>query len=146
MEFSVVSAGKEHIPQVAALEDKYFSMPWNEKMLENCLDENHIFLVAVSADKVLGYVSIQCVLDEGYFNNIAVDELYRKQGIGQALLVELDKHAIGRELSFITLEVRESNSSARNLYSKNVYTEVGKRKNYYSKPTEDAIIMTKYLK
>ena len=146
MDIKIVNAEEKHIPDIAALEREYFSLPWSEDSLKTCLNGQHIFLSALYGDKLIGYVSIDYVLDEGYFNNIAVSREYRRKGAAQALLSELDRQAEEKELSFISLEVRKSNESALELYRKNGYQEVGIRKKYYEKPVEDAIIMTKFLK
>ena len=85
------------------------------------------------------------VLDEGYISNVAVSPECRRQGIGDALIAEMDSRAKRRALSFATLEVRESNAPAIALYSKHGYVPVGTRKNYYDLPRESAILMTKFL-
>jgi ribosomal-protein-alanine N-acetyltransferase len=82
------------------------------------------------------------VLDEGSLDNIAVDPAYRRQGVAQALLEALIAQGQAQRLSFITLEVREHNAPAIGLYEKNGFQVVGRRKNYYEKPREDAILMT----
>lgn len=66
-------------------------------------------------------------------------------GVGSALINELVTYGKKNNFSFLTLEVRESNENARSLYSKFGFIKVGERKNYYSEPTENAILMTKYF-
>ena len=85
------------------------------------------------------------MLDEGNLLDIAVDEKYRRQGIARKLFKELFKVADEKKLSFITLEVRESSTPAISLYEAHGFERVGVRKNYYSKPTENAVLMTKYF-
>ena len=92
---------------------------------------------------VLGYAGLLVVLDEGYITNVAVCPDYRRQGIAGELLGVFQRFAEGKQLAFLTLEVRESNAPARALYTKYGYKEVGVRKNYYDHPKENAILMTR---
>ena len=86
------------------------------------------------------------VLDEGYISNVAVSPEHRRKGIADRLIRELMTRAGQLELAFVTLEVRESNAPAAELYKKHGFVKVGQRKNYYDLPKEDAILMTKFLK
>ena len=142
---TIIDAEESMISQRAALEEQCFSMPWTEQQLRSQLpDANHEFIAAVDGDgRVLGYVGMMFVLDEGYISNVAVSPECRRQGIGDALIAEMDSRAKKRALSFATLEVRESNAPAIALYSKHGYVPVGTRKNYYDLPRENAILMTK---
>ena len=134
------------IDAVAAIEAECFSHPWSKKSLEESLEkENSLFLVAVEDEKVIGYVGMEVIVDEGYIFNVAVSADYRRRGVGYALVRELVTYSMKNSLCFITLEVRESNSSAISLYSKFGFIKAGERKNYYSDPTENAVIMTKYF-
>ena len=137
-----------HIDGIEAIEQTCFSMPWSRDQLVRSLpDEDHIMLAALNDDgAVMGYVGLMSVLDEGYIANVAVAEEFRRCGVGAALIDALIKRSRERELAFITLEVRESNAAARGLYRKFGFIDVGRRKNYYFKPTEDAILMTLFLK
>ena len=134
------------IDAVAAIEAECFSHPWSKKSLEESLEkENSLFLVAVEDEKVIGYVGMEVIVDEGYIFNVAVSADYRRRGVGYALVSELVTYSMKNSLCFITLEVRESNSSAISLYSKFGFIKAGERKNYYSDPTEAAVLMTKYF-
>ena len=131
---------------VAAIEAECFSHPWSKKSLEESLEkENSLFLVAVEDEKVIGYVGMEVIVDEGYIFNVAVSADYRRRGVGYALVRELVTYSMKNSLCFITLEVRESNSAAISLYSKFGFIKAGERKNYYSDPTEAAVLMTKYF-
>ena len=138
---------REMIPQIVRLERENFSLPWTEEMLLEELESlNSSCIAAVTEDgTVLGYASLTVVLDEGYVNNIAVRADCRRQGIASALLRVFLRFARAQQLAFLTLEVRESNAAARALYDRFCFQEVGRRKNYYDKPAEDAILMTRYL-
>jgi len=142
----IVNAAAKHVLPVLQLEQKTFSYPCTESILNSCLDKSYIFKAAVKNDILVGYVIVQTVLDEGYFFNIAVSEDERGRGIGNLLMNALDEEAKIRQLAFLTLEVRAGNESAIRMYLKHGYTRVGLRKNYYEAPKEDAVIMTKYFK
>ncbi len=147
MDYSIVNAEKKHIPQLERLEKLCFSMPWTAQQLESQLpDERHVFLVAERDGELLGYVGMMYVLDEGYISNVAVAPDSRQRGIGHRLIFALEAECLSRELSFATLEVRAGNEPAIALYSSHGFVPVGRRRGYYDKPVEDAILMTKYFK
>ena len=89
-----------------------------------------------------GIIQYKC---EGYIYNIAVKFKYRRFGIGKDIVNELVNYSKNKNLKFLSLEVRKSNAPAINLYSNCGFEKVGNRKNYYTNPLEDAIIMTKFL-
>lgn len=137
----------KHAPAVAELEKVSFSVPWSESGLREELDNgNAHFLVAVSDERLLGYIGVHEICGEAYITNVAVFPEYRRLGVGEALIEAATHGAESRGCDFITLEVRVSNNPAIELYKKQYYDIVGQRKGFYSNPTEDAYIMTKYLK
>ena len=148
MEYKIISASDDLVVRIAQLEKICFSMPWTEEQIRSQLpDGNHEFIAAVGPDgELLGYVGLMYVLDEGYISNVAVAPQYRRQHIGTALIAELIKIAYGLKLSFLTLEVRESNLPAQRLYESFDFRPAGIRKNYYDFPKENAILMTKFMK
>ena len=90
---------------------------------------------------LLGYAVLSAVLDEGNLDNIAVAPEHRRRGVAEALLSALT--GFSREkLAVLMLEVRASNVPAIALYEKHGFAAVGRRKNYYDAPKEDAILMT----
>ena len=135
---------QEHVAQVAALEKLCFRDPWSENSvaseLHNALS---LWLVAVDGERVAGYVGSQTVMDESDMMNVAVHPDYRKQGIATALILGLVEELRKRGSHCLTLEVRASNETAISVYSKLDFQEVGRRKNYYRNPREDALIMRK---
>ncbi len=144
MEYVIRDASEGDASQIAAMEGEFFSFPRTAgQILSSLRDGMHETAAAVSGETVLGYAGFSFVLDEGYIDNVAVAVSARRKGIADALLADLDRRARERELSFLTLEVRESNVPAAALYEKNGYRKTAVRKNYYAKPSEDAIIMTK---
>lgn len=130
---------EKHLDGVEKIEKTCFAHPWSREDLKNQigLDTSH-FLVATVDGNVAGYMGLQIFGAEGYVTNVAVLPEYRKQGIAESLIREQMKN----EMSFITLEVRESNLPAISLYTKCGFKNVGIRPNFYSAPTENAIIMT----
>ncbi|MDY5595332.1 MAG: ribosomal protein S18-alanine N-acetyltransferase [Oscillospiraceae bacterium] len=147
MDYAILDAAARHLPQVERLEQRCFSVPWTEAQLRAQLpDDRHVFLVAERGDEVLGYVGLMHVLDEGYISNVAVSPDCRRQGIGAALIAELTRRAGRLELAFLTLEARASNAPAIRLYEKMGFRQVGRRKRYYQRPEEDAVLMTLFLR
>lgn len=144
MEYTIVPMDRSHVGQIAELERECFSAPWSEAMLTEALfDAQASFIVAESEDGgLLGYAGLHVVLDEGYIDNIAVEEAARRHGVGDALLDVFCRFGQAH-LSFLTLEVRASNAPSIALYRKHGFQEAGRRKNYYQQPREDAIIMTR---
>ena len=143
MNYRLTPMTSEHIPQIAALEQACFSHPWSEAMLQNELwNDSAVIIVAEGEDgTVLGYAGLQTVLDEGYINNVAVGENYRRQGVADELIAAFVRFGAAK-LAFLTLEVRASNTPAIALYAKHGFVEAGRRKNYYDDPKEDALLMT----
>lgn len=143
----IVPMAAEHLDRLEQLERMCFSRPWSKKMLAEELDNQcAAFLVAVEpeTEKAVGYAGLLVVADEGYVTNVAVDPSCRRQGVAAQLLQVFDNFAKGNHLAFLTLEVRPSNAAAIALYEGFGFREVGRRRNYYDLPKEDALILTKY--
>ena len=145
MEVRICDALDVHVPQIEAIEQACFSVPWTSgQILSQLKDDTHEFLAALdNTGKVLGYVGMMTVLDEGYIANVAVDPAHRRRGIGDRLIERLTEIAAERRLSFVTLEVRAGNRPAIALYEKHGFAPAGLRRNYYTRPREDALLMTK---
>jgi len=127
---------------VAALEQENFSSPWTKAMLERALtDETKFFYAAVDGDMLLGYIGGQLFLDEMEIFNVAVESACRGRHIGDCLVAALCAAATEAGAVRVSLEVRVGNEAAIALYRKHGFIEVGRRKNYYEKPREDAILM-----
>ena len=144
MSFRIVPMTAAHLSQVAALEKICFPTdPWSEELFRTALEcPGAALLVAEKEDRaLLGYAVLSAVLDEGNLDNLAVSPSCRRRGVADALLSALTSCGRGR-LSALTLEVRASNAPAVFLYEKHGFVPVGRRKNYYRAPTEDAILMT----
>lgn len=128
---------------IASLEAECFSSPWSSKAIADSAKEGIYFFVYEIEENIVGYAGLQTILDEGYITNIAVTQGYRRRGIARELLRAVDSLAKKLCLSFISLEVRESNSAAIRLYTSEGYKAEGLRKNFYDSPCENALIMTK---
>jgi ribosomal-protein-alanine N-acetyltransferase len=141
----ILPMNADHLDEVAELERICFSTPWSRNMLAEELDNAlSAFLVALDdSGKVAGYAGLQVILDEGYITNIAVRPECRRQGVAGKLLQVFLDFAQGNHLAFLSLEVRASNYDAIALYGSRGFRSVGRRKNYYEHPREDAIIMTR---
>lgn len=136
----------QHVDAVLKIENECFAHPWSRQSIESELEnKNSVFYTALEGDEVAGYIGMSTVLDEGYIFNVAVSAKHRKKGIGSALIQELVTYGKKNNFCFLTLEVRESNENAISLYSKFGFIKVGERKNYYSDPVENAVLMTKYF-
>ena len=144
MKVRIVPMNGDHLDEVAALERVCFPDPWSRNMLKEELENDlAAFLVALDGqDAVAGYAGLQVVLDEGYIPNVAVRPDCRRQGVAGQLLQVFLNFAKGNQLAFLTLEVRASNYPAIALYGSRGFRGVGRRKNYYEHPREDAVIMT----
>lgn len=148
MSVKIVPMTADHLEELEKLERICFSRPWSRKMLAEELENQcAAFLVAEDSvsGRVLGYAGLMVVADEGCITNVAVFPEYRRQGIAAQILQVFVQFAEANRLAFLTLEVRPSNAAAIALYQDFGFEEVGRRKNYYDLPKEDALILTKYF-
>ena len=134
----------DHVAQIAALEKICFSDPWSERSIASELDNKLAFwLVAAEGEQVAGYIGSQTVMDETDMMNVAVHPDFRRLGIAEALVNELVENLKKMGSHCLTLEVRASNAPAISLYEKLGFHEIGRRRNYYRNPREDALILRK---
>lgn len=140
----VVRMQPKHIEALERLEQECFSSPWSfDALVSELSNPLAVFCVAEIDGEVAGYVGMHHIVDEGYICNIAVFSQYRRRGVATALMQALHNYARENDMASISLEVRQSNRIARQFYEKFDFEEVGRRKNFYANPTEDALIMTK---
>ena len=133
-----------HVAQIARLERICFSDPWSERSIASELDNKLAFwLVAVEGETVAGYIGSQTVMDETDMMNVAVHPDFRRKGIAESLINTLVDQLKSMGSHCLTLEVRASNVPAIALYEKLGFSEIGRRKNYYRNPREDALILRK---
>ena len=133
------------LPDVEKIEAECFVHPWSRQSLEEYLNNPNAFFYVASEDdgRAVGYIGTYIVCDEAYVTNVAVSEQYRRQGIGKQLVLRATENAQRNNASFITLEVRVSNTAAVSLYKSLGFVLDGMRPGFYRDPDEDALIMTK---
>ena len=142
MEINVRFYTDADAPFIAELEKECFSDPWSQNAIIEAAEYGTVFFVAQLQGKIVGYLGMKPILDEGYISNVAVTSEIRGKGVGSALLERLTIYAKENGIKTISLEVRPSNAPAIALYQKFGYAEVGRRRNFYSHPTEDGLILT----
>ena len=140
----IVKMNESHVSSVAELERICFSDPWSENSIAHELTNPlSYWLVAELDGNVAGYVGSQTVLGESDMMNVAVHPDYRRRGIAETLVNALVDGLKAQDSHCLTLEVRESNDPAIGLYEKMGFSQIGRRKNYYRNPREDALILRK---
>lgn len=131
--------------EIASIEKHCFSTPWSDEQIRQSGDST-VFFLARCGEKCVGYGGMYTVMDEGYITNIGVLPEFRRKGIGKGLVEKLLEYSAEKGLSFLSLEVRVSNAPAISLYKSFGFEDMGQRKDFYSNPRENAVIMTRYFK
>ena len=143
------SMRREDLPEVLAIESLSFSEPWTEEMFLHELSAQGLAHVLVaradegSGPRIVGFLCGWIVAGELHINNIAVHPGYRRRGVASQLLEEMLRRATVMGAKAGYLEVRASNEAANALYQRYGFRQIGRRRNYYDHPREDAIIMGK---
>ena len=138
---------REDLPEVLVIESLSFAEPWTEEMFVHELSSERIAesLVARvdegSGKRIVGFLCAWIVSGELHINNIAVHPGYRGRGVASQLLEEMLGRAYAKDVTVGYLEVRESNEAAAALYKGYGFQPIGRRRNYYAHPREDAIVM-----
>ena len=131
------------IDAVMKIEEEAFSDPWSVGQFEAILKGNtQTVLIAERDGELLGFGVVMIVLDECEILRIAVRKTGRREGTGYHLLEKMLELGKDKGAGMFYLEVRASNEPARKLYEKTGFSETGLRKDYYSNPTEDAVLMS----
>ena len=139
LSYTVSTIDTSVLPEIAALERACFSTPWSEESLAMLTEDGNVGFYVRIDGVVVGYGGMQCVLDEGQITDIAVHPDYRRRGIAAAILAAMIDYGRSNGLSVFFLEVRVSNAPAIALYRDRFGFEVlGKRRNFYQHPKEDA--------
>ena len=137
----------EDLDQVMKIERELFSPPWTR---EGCFTylthKDAMFLVVEEKGEILAYCGLLMVLDEGDITNVAVRPDRQREGIGHFLMDSLIRLAEEQGVTTIHLEVRVGNDTAIRLYERMGFTRDGIRKQYYTDPVEDALLMTRLPK
>ena len=136
----------EDLEGVLEIEVLSFPTPWSKssflyELLEN--ERANYFVSKNEFEKIVGYVGMWVIFDEGHITNLATHPVYRNQGVARALLNELIHFAHQKQIRHLTLEVRRSNQLAQDLYQKMGFVHMGVRRKYYLDNKEDALIMWK---
>ena len=143
---SILPLMARHIPQIARIEQLCFTDPWSEALLESELDAPLArYFIYEEDGQVLGYIGTRMIFDACEIANVAVDPAHRRKGIALALYRALEEECRLRNIIQLDLEVRASNLGAQEFYRFCGFTNVGKRRNYYESPREDAILMSRLL-
>ena len=136
----------EHVDGIMEIDNLSFSVPWSRNSYETELKNKFAkYVVAIDkkTNKILGFAGMWLIIDECHITNIAVHPDYRKIGIGNMLMDKIVTICIEHNMDGITLEVRESNTAAKNLYYKYGFRDSGIRKGYYADNNENALLMWK---
>ncbi len=135
----IFPARPQDVEALVALEEQCFPDPWPAEIIARLRER---FTVAVEDEQIVGSIAFSSVVDEGNIDDIAVAPDHRRQGIADALIQDAVERARAQGLAMIYLEVRASNEAAICLYQKHGFQAVGRRRDYYEIPREDAILMT----
>lgn len=137
----------EDVDEVVGIESEAFTTPWQRETFLDLLDRDQVELLVatLSGEGVIGYAVLWCILDQGELANVALKPAFRGRGLGSRLVERVIE--VGRERSIETLylEVRASNSRAIELYLRLGFEEVGRRRDYYNSPREDALVMMRRI-
>jgi ribosomal-protein-alanine N-acetyltransferase len=136
------------IGSIAKIERSCFSDPWSEESFGRLLDvPPAIFLVALFPpdDAIAGYIIAFSVGEDAEVLNVAVDPRFRGKGLAGQMLDAVLIQLGGQGVRTAFLEVRESNQAARSLYKSREFREIGRRKNYYRRPVEDALVLRRII-
>ena len=132
------------LEQVAELEKVCFSEAWAWMRLEAGIHSPYdVYYVFEQDEQILGYCNLRILAGEGEIQRIAVLPPFRRLGVARKLMDAMVDFAVENKAAAVTLEVRESNRPARNLYESYGFTAEAVRKGYYRNPSEDAVIMWK---
>lgn len=143
--FSIEKLKEEHLASVQKLEATCFSDPWSEGSLKMFMQDGGRGLVCLLDGIPVAYCGALTVLDEADIARIATLPEFRRMGLAGKLLDALFKLCASENIKRVTLDVRESNSPALGLYRSAGFTVTGRRRDYYNRPREAAVIMEKKL-
>lgn len=131
------------IEEVAKLEAMVFPDAWSESSLRGSLCQAYtLFLGAWEGNVLVGYVLSYTVAEDAEIARLAVHPSHRRKGVARRLLREMEKMGKGRGIARLLLEVRRGNTGAARFYEDYGFVKDGIRKNYYSHPSEDAVLMS----
>jgi ribosomal-protein-alanine N-acetyltransferase len=141
-EFRIRRMRDADLPRVLEIENVSFSTPWKETTFTGLMRRTDTDLYVAELDgTVVGYTACWTVIDQSELGNVAVAEEARGRGVGGALVDTVVERVKERGAREVFLEVRESNLTAQAIYRERGFQVVGRRRSYYAKPTEDALVM-----
>jgi ribosomal-protein-alanine N-acetyltransferase len=131
------------IPDVLRVESLCFTTPWPRNAFHNELTENKLahYFVGREGEAIVAYGGLWVILEDAHITTVAVHPTRQGQRFGERVLVRLLDESVERGASWVTLEVRESNTVAQSLYKKYGFTVVNTRRGYYSDNDENALVM-----
>ena len=130
--------------EISKIEKACFgSEAWSEEVIKTSIEsDNYVFIACCENSQIVGYVNASVILDEAELNRLAVFGTHRGKGIGKLLVDTLLDYLKGQNITLVRLEVRASNHPAISLYNSKKFKQYAVRKNYYSNPEEDAVLMS----
>lgn len=139
----IVMMKRRHVRSVIRIEQQVYPRPWSTSLFlsELALGPSRTYLVARVGRAVAGYAGLMVAGDDAHITTIAVDPGWHRHGIATRLLVALARDAVVRESVALTLEVRETNVGAQDLYRRFGFSAAGVRRGYYGDAHEDAVVM-----
>jgi len=147
MNVEISAATMDDVPAVVAIEQQAFTDPWSANAFQDALVHPAVFFACARSGgrDIVGYVVAWFAADEGEIANLAVAPSGWGSGIGRRLLEAALHAATSRGAAAVYLEVRDSNDRARRLYQSSGFEEIGRRRRYYRRPVEDAIVLRRML-
>ena len=143
------ASGEADIDAIQAIDRVSFTHPWTREMYEQERRQpDRSFLAVCRTDEsgVAGYISFWLIVDEVHINNVAVRPESRGTGVGRRLVEFALEHGARRGAAVALLEVRRSNLTARRLYERLGFRQLGVRTGYYADPVDDALVLTKDIR
>lgn len=132
----------EDIDEMLKIEKKSFAKHWNKQIfIDELSAENGYYICSLDNNKIIGYTGFRSVLDEAHITTLAVHPKSRGKGAGYSLVERLMKDAKQKGINKLFLEVRQSNVAAQKLYKKLGFKVIDRRREYYQRPSEDALVM-----
>ncbi len=133
---------REDIPRIMEIERECFPTPWHESAyLTELVNRSAYYVVACKDEKIIGYAGMWIIMDEAHITTLGVARDYRGEKAGEMLLIALLDEALVRKARRATLEVRQSNTVAQNLYRKYDFIPAAVRRGYYTDNQENAVVM-----
>lgn len=135
--------GIKDLDNVLEIEELSFSYPWKREAYRYEFEDNILsrYWGCFYENRLIAFAGYWLIVDEGHIANVAVHPLFRRQGLGELLMVYVMNACLAEGGEKMTLEVRAGNTVAQQLYQKLGFRSVGIRKNYYEESNEDAVIM-----